>query len=127
MSAEVDALRWGFDAWWKRGDVAGFAALPDDFESESRFGLDFSARGREEFIGLFRGWRELWEGLESAYEFEDLGEARVLVDVFTRGRGPQSGVDAAMSFSQIWFFEGGTPRRVIWFETREQALAYLES
>ena len=127
MSQQLRALQWGFDAWWKRGEFTGFEALPDDFESESRFGLDFSCRGREEFMELFRGWKELWEGLETTYEFEEVGEGRVLVNAVTRGRGPQSGVDAAMSFSQVWFYEAGAFRRVIWFGTREQALAYLDA
>ena len=127
MSQELDALRSGFDAWWKRGDTAGFDALPDDFESESRFGLDFRARGREEFVALFRGWKDLWDGLKTNYEFEDLGDGRVLADVVTRGRGPASGVEAAMSFAQIWSFESGVPRRVVWYESRDQALADIGS
>ena len=123
MSAELEALQRGYDTWWKEGDPAAFAALPDDFVSESRFGLGFSSTGREEFARMFREWRDFWQELDSSYEFEDLGEGRVLVDVTTQGRGAASGIATEMRFAQVWTFEAGTPRRVTWFASRDQALA----
>jgi hypothetical protein len=128
VSRELEGLRAGYDALWRHRDFdTAFGALPDDFESRSEFGLDFDSRGPEEFARRFRDWFELWDQLDSSYELEDLGGGRVLVDVVTRGRGQASGVEAEMKFTQVWRFEDGVARDVVWYESREQALADLRA
>jgi hypothetical protein len=65
--------------------------------------------------------REL-EGLRAGYDA--LWRHR---DVVTRGRGQASGVEAEMKFTQVWRFEDGVARGVVWYESREQALVDLRA
>jgi ketosteroid isomerase-like protein len=124
VSADLERLRRGLDALWKRGDWdTAFAGLPDDFVSRDHaFGVGFDADGPEAFQARFRDWFDAYEDFRSNYELEDLGEGLILNLVDTSGRGRASGVPTEMSFAQVWRFRDGVPRSVDWYRDRAAAL-----
>jgi ketosteroid isomerase-like protein len=79
--------------------------------------------GHDGLRRMFRDWYEAFENYEE--ECEELiavGE-RVVSVVTGRGRGRASRVDVEMPFMLVWTLRGGKVVRVVWFPTREEALA----
>jgi ketosteroid isomerase-like protein len=85
-------------------------------------------QGHEGLRSVFRQWNEAWESVD--YQVDDLIDAGgdQVVSVVTRhGRGRSSGAEVEVQVALLWTVRDGKVVRVIWFPTREEALAAAES
>jgi len=81
-------------------------------------------RGHEALRRFFREYYEMWETFEDdVQELIDAGDHVVCV-VSSRGRGRASGLDVEWAGNAgVWTIRDGKVTRVVWFSTREEALA----
>ncbi len=80
------------------------------------------AHGRDALCDWFRDWFGAWDGLEERYdELIDAGEQVISVGSI-RAQGRSSGVEVAMTGAAVWTIREGKIVRVVWFETRAEAL-----
>jgi ketosteroid isomerase-like protein len=111
-----------------RGDSATVLALydPDVELDNTRLrvpGQIGVARGHEGLRTFFRAWHEAWENIEYDYEeLIDAGDDQVIAVVTRRGRGRASGADVAIHVALLWTIRHGRVVRLVWFQTREEAL-----
>jgi ketosteroid isomerase-like protein len=79
--------------------------------------------GHDGLRKFFRAWYEAWEHVEP--DLEELIEAdeQVISVETTRGRGRASGVEVELPHYAVWTIRDGKINRVVWFGTREEALA----
>jgi ketosteroid isomerase-like protein len=84
-------------------------------------------RGHDGLRAFFREYYETWEKLvDDVEELIDAGDQVVSV-VTHRGRGRTSGLDVEWAGnSGVWTVRSGKIVRVVWFPTREEALAATE-
>ena len=132
MSQEnVEIVRRVYDAAARRDTEEVLALYHPDVEwdgSRSRWAevLPGTAqfRGHEELQKVFRMYYEMWESFEDdVQELIDSGDNVVSV-VTSRGRGRASGVDVEWAGnSGVWTVRDGKVIRVVWFPSREAALA----
>ena len=72
---------------------------------------------------LFREWHEAWSGIDYDYdELIDAGGEQVISIVTRRGRGRASEVETELSLALLWTIREGKVVRVVWFQSREEAL-----
>lgn len=128
MSSEnVEVVRRVYDAAARRDSETVLSLYHPDVELDStRLRVDAAAlyRGHDGLRTFFREWNEAWESID--YEVEELIDAgtKQVVSVVTRhGRGRSSGVEVAVRVALLWTVREGKVIRVIWFRTRDEALA----
>jgi ketosteroid isomerase-like protein len=80
-------------------------------------------RGHEGLRAWFREYYEAWESIEEeCKELIDAGD-QVISVVSTRARGRASGVEVERAgYAAVWTIREGKIVRVVWFETRAEAL-----
>jgi ketosteroid isomerase-like protein len=130
MSQEnVEIVREVYEASARRDRDAVLSLYDPDVEwdvSQHPMGKVFeqgTRRGHEGLVGWFRDWYEVFEDFEhSLDELIDLGELVVSVGT-DRGRGRSSGVEVARTICGVWTVRDGKVVRVVWFPSREDALA----
>ncbi len=80
-------------------------------------------QGHEGMRSFFHEWHEAWQEVEYGHEeLIDAGEEQVISVLTYRGRGRASGVEVEMPVAILETIRGGKIVRVVWFETREEAL-----
>lgn len=89
-------------------------------------GVDFGGgvfHGRAGFQEWFTAWYAAWEN--TVNELEELIEVgdRVVSVHTQRGRGRASGIEVDTRQYAVWTIEDGKVRSVVWFLTRDEALA----
>ena len=78
--------------------------------------------GHQGLRRFFREYYSAWSEIEDDYEeLIDAGESVISV-VTARGRGRRSGVEVATSSAAVWTIRDGKIVRVVWFQTRDDAL-----
>ena len=80
--------------------------------------------GHQGLRSFFRQWNEAWESVD--YQVDDLIDAGgdQVVSVVTRhGRGRSSGAEVEVQVALLWTVRDGKVVSVVWFPTREEALA----
>jgi ketosteroid isomerase-like protein len=131
MSQEnVEIVRRAFDAGARR-DAATVLKCYDpkvEFDgSRSPFprlvGGGRVYHGHEGIQSFFRERGEVMENIEDDYEeLIDAGE-QVISVVSTRARGRASGIEVELkNYGAVWTIRDGKIVRVVWFETRAEAL-----
>jgi ketosteroid isomerase-like protein len=126
----VEVVQWVFDAV-ARGDRATVLRLysPEVEWDTSRGSLGELLggtiyRGHEGLRTLFHHIQEPWEEYEDKVEeLIDAGGDNVIVVVTTRGRGRASGVEVEQRQAAVWAIRNRKVARVVWFSTRDEALA----
>ena len=79
--------------------------------------------GHEGLRTFFRHWYEAWKHVEpDLEELIDAGEQVISVET-TRGRGRTSGAVVELPHAAVWTFREDKIVRVVWFGSREEALA----
>ena len=129
----VEIVRSIYEAAARRDAAAVFALYDPEVE------LDNSAlevvgwggrvyRGHEGVRSFFREWHEAWEAVD--YDFDDLIEApgeHVISVVTRRARGRASGAEGTLDLALLWTIRDERVVRVVWFSSREDALAAAEA
>jgi ketosteroid isomerase-like protein len=132
MSEEnVKVVRRVYEAVARRDTPAVLALYDPEVEWDDsgtplgRIGGAGVYRGHEGMRTWFREWYEAWESLEDhVLEVIDAGEYVISV-VKMHARGRSSGLDVAFDSSGVWTVRGGKVVRVVWFETRAEALTSI--
>jgi ketosteroid isomerase-like protein len=126
---DVEIVRLVFDAVARR-DREGILALYDPDVEMDASRTEFAAlfghsiyRGYEGLRSFDREWREAFENVEtSCEELIDAGEIVVSISRY-RVRGRASGIEVSgLARGGIWKIRDGKVVRVVWFNTREEAL-----
>jgi ketosteroid isomerase-like protein len=128
MSREnVDVVRRVFQAGIRRDSAAAFSLYDRSLVWDvSRLeGVDFEGgvyHGHDGLRRWFQGWLAAWESVRN--DLEDVIDAGDAVVTFTtqRSRGKTSGVEVELKQYAVWTVEGGKVTRVVWFQTRGEAL-----
>jgi ketosteroid isomerase-like protein len=126
MSQEnVEVVRRVYDAAANRHSASILALYDPDVEFDAtRMGVgDLGIyHGHEGLRTLFGEFHQVWGEIE--YDYEDLIEAgQHVVAVVTRhARGRASGVGVEAPLALLWTVREGKVVRVVWFQTREEAL-----
>ncbi len=128
MSEEnVDIVRDIYDAAGRRDADALFALYDPKVELDaSRLGLaDLDVyHGHDGLRRLFREFSETWGEIEYSYEeLIDAGDDQVISVVTRHARGRASGADVQHPFALLWTLRNGRVVRVVWYLSREDALA----
>jgi ketosteroid isomerase-like protein len=131
MSEEnVEIVRRAFDAVARRDTEAVLALYDPEVEWDSSRSpltrVDGKSwrvfRGHEGLRHYFRERMEAWETVgDDCEELIDAGD-QVISVVTSRGRGRVSGIDVEARMARVWTIRGGKVIRVVWFETRAEAL-----
>ena len=123
----VEVVRQVFEAGSRR-DAPGAFALYDPalvWDVSRLEGVDFEEgifHGHEGLRRWFRGWLGAWESVRNDLEeVIDAGDSVVSVTT-QRSRGKTSGIDVELKQYAVWTVEGGKVTRVVWFQTRGEAL-----
>jgi ketosteroid isomerase-like protein len=133
MSREnMELVQGVYDAAGRRESAAVLALYDSNVELDgTRLGVVGSAGsvfyGHEGLRTFFREWNEAWESVD--YRLDDLIDAgrEQVVSVVTRhGRGRSSGAEVEIHVALLWTIRDGKVIRVVWFPTREEALAAAE-
>ena len=102
--------------------------LPEEFEWQP-YEVDpeeTALRGPEAIKHYFSNYREVFEDWHSQpLEYEQLGEATVLVRHIITGKSRGAGVPVRVEVFELWDFDGELPIRARQFGTRAEALAAL--
>jgi ketosteroid isomerase-like protein len=130
MSDEnVSIVRRIYDALERRDDSVGELWHPDvEFDvSRDIWGAVVGGghyRGvegvRQWMLDLYAAWEHLDLGCE---ELIDAGDDRVIAVLRVRGRGRVSGIELEYSPAGIWTFRDGRVVSVVWYGSRDEALA----
>lgn len=81
-------------------------------------------RGHDGLREFFRDWHQAWENVEYDYdELIDAGDDKVVAVVTRRARGRSSGAAVELHAALVWTLRNGRVARVVWFRTRQEALA----
>jgi ketosteroid isomerase-like protein len=126
MSREnVEIVRRVYEAAADRDATSIFALYDPDVELDAtRMGVgDLGIyHGHEGLRRLFGEFHEVWGQIE--YDYEELIDVgRDVVAVVTRhARGRGSGVDVEAPLALVWTVRAGKVTRVVWFQTRAEAL-----
>jgi ketosteroid isomerase-like protein/catechol 2,3-dioxygenase-like lactoylglutathione lyase family enzyme len=82
-------------------------------------------RGHEGLRRFFRRWREAWD--QDEYEYEELINAGdVVLSIGAQmARGKSSGLPIGRPMAGLWTVEDGKIVRVVWYPSREEAVAAL--
>jgi ketosteroid isomerase-like protein len=115
----------------RRRDTEAVLALYDpDVEWDTSQGSIGQLMGGRPFHGhdglrqVFRDLREAYEDMEDRCEELIDGGEHVVSVVTTRGRGRLSGVQVEQRHqAAVWTIRGGKVARVVWYPSREEALA----
>jgi ketosteroid isomerase-like protein len=128
---DADVVRELFDAVARGDDERVLALYADDVEwdgARSRWAEVMSGdpcwRGHDELRSFFRAYYEMWERLE--HELSDVQEvgSTVVAVVTVRGRGRASGVEVEWTENTgVFTVRDGRIVKVVWFASREEALA----
>jgi ketosteroid isomerase-like protein len=126
----VELVRQVYEAAARRDAETVFKLYDPDVELDaSRLGVaglagggGGFAHGHDGLRNFFREWHEAWGDIQYDYdELIDVGEQ--VVSVVTRhGRGRASGIEVEMPAALIWTIRDGKVTRVVWFQTRNEAL-----
>jgi uncharacterized protein len=117
-----------------RGDAEAVLALYDPQVELDNSALEVVGwggrvyRGHEEMRRFFREWHDAWEVVD--YDFDDLIEApndHVISIVTRRARGRASGAEVTLELALLWTIRDERVVRVVWFSSREDALAAAET
>ena len=127
MPGRVELLRGVYERW-AQGDFRTGAELWDEnvvFSLRPEFpdsGVYHGAAGVREYMGHFLG---AWTGL--TITAEDLVEAgdSVVVAVYQRGVGRESGTPVELRYFQVWTFRGPKAIRFESIRDRDDALAVV--
>ena len=85
-------------------------------------------RGHAGWIQMWRAWLEPWESYEfGRRDIERIDDERALIDTLQIYRGRTSGAEVEIKQTGIWTARDGQLIRFVAFDTREEALAALES
>src|SRR3954447_20331049 len=129
----VEVVRSVYEAAARR-DAAAVLALYDPQVELDNSALEVVGwggrvyRGHEEMRRFFREWHDAWEEVD--YDFDDLIEApggHVISIVTRRARGRASGADVTLQLALLWTVREERVVRVVWFSSREDALAAAET
>jgi ketosteroid isomerase-like protein len=131
MSAEnVELVRRIFAAACRRDTEAVLALYASDVEWDTSQGSIGQLMGGRPFRGhdglrqLFRDLHEAYEDIEDRCEELIDGGEHVVSVVTTRGRGRLSGVEVEQRHqAAVWTIRSGKVARVVWYPSREEALA----
>ena len=81
-------------------------------------------RGHDGLRQMFREWHEAWGDITYDYEeLIDAGGEDVVAVVTRHARGRASGVDVERPVALLWTIRNGRAVRVVWFDSRDEALA----
>lgn len=131
MSQEnVEVVRRVYEASARRDSAAVLALYDPDVELDNSRGAfgDVTGRGvyrgHEEIRRAFRDLFDAWENYENeCEELIDAGDQVISVST-ARGRGRASGLEVEWKREAgVWTIRDGRIARVVWFPTREEALA----
>ena len=123
-SREVEILQASYDLLWRHGRLDPLRALEPDFEWVVPGYLDGDVRrGPEEVTAFFEEWIGAFDHMEIEYEFRGLSGERVLALVTMRGVGRESGAPVQMWMAQLWTFDGGKARRMVFYDDPAEAFA----
>jgi ketosteroid isomerase-like protein len=124
----IEIVRQVFEAVGRHDRAAVFSLYDADVELDlTRVpvgGLTGQAiyRGHDGLRKMFRDWYEAFEYQEQYDEL--IGRGDQVVSVSTgRGRGRASGTDVEASFYLVWTLRHGQVVRIVWYLTRDEALA----
>jgi ketosteroid isomerase-like protein len=125
----VEIVRKVYDAAARRDALTllGFYDPEVEFDSSRVHGSLMGGavyHGHEGLRRWARDWYEAWELIE--YDVEELIDAgeHVIAVVTVRGRGRASAAEVEWTrHGGVWTFRDGKVVRVVWFPTREEALA----
>ena len=124
---DVELVRRIFEAGKRRDSAAALALYdPDLVWDVSRLGgADFEAgvfHGHDGLRRWFREWYAAWENTENDLE-ELIDAGDHVISVHTqRGRGRASGIAVQIRQHAVWTIRSGKVARVVWFNSREEAL-----
>ena len=128
MSREnVEVVQGVYDAASRRDSAAVLALYDEQVELDNtRLHIVSGGvyRGHEGLRSFFRQWNEAWESVD--YRLDDLidvGDEQVVSVVTRHGRGRSSGAEVKIQVALLWTVRDEKVVRVIWFPTREEALA----
>ena len=130
----VEVVRAAWDAF-ERGDLEAAAA---SFDPDLEFDVSRDIWGAVVGGGLYRGiegaveWlRDLygaWDQFEmTAEEVTSLDDGRVITVLLARGRGRTSGIEVEHRPEGLTTLRDGRIDRIVWFASREEALAAASS
>jgi ketosteroid isomerase-like protein len=131
--ANVEIVRHVYEAAARRDSASVLALYDPEVE------LDNSAlavvgwgggvyRGHDGLRNFFREWHEAWETVD--YDFDELIDASgefVISVVSRRARGRASGAEVTLDLALLWTIRDERVVRVVWFSSREDALAAAEA
>ena len=121
---EVDMLQASYDLIWRHHRLDPLQALRPDFEWVVPGYLEGEVkRGPDEVTAFFEEWIDSFDAMEVDYEFREAPDGRVLALVDMRGVGRESGAATEMRMAQLWSFEDGRARRMVFYDDRAEALA----
>jgi ketosteroid isomerase-like protein len=128
MSREnVEVVRQVFEAGVRRDSAATFSLYDHTLVWDvSRLeGVDFEEgvfHGHDGLRRWFRSWLAAWESVKNDLdEVFDVGDF-VVSSTTQRSRGKTSGIEVELKQYAVWTIRGGKVTRVVWFQTREEAL-----
>jgi ketosteroid isomerase-like protein len=128
MSREnVEVVQGVYDAASRRDSAAVLTLYDPEVELDNTRLQVVSGgvyHGHEGLRSFFHQWNEAWEDVD--YRVDDLIDAGgdQVVSVVTRhGRGRSSGAEVELHVALLWKVRDGKVIRVVWFPTREEALA----
>jgi ketosteroid isomerase-like protein len=123
-SRDVDTLQASYDLIWQHHRLDPLQALDPDFEWIVPGYVDGEVkRGPEEVTAFFEEWIGSFDAMEVDYEFREAPDGRVLALVDMRGVGRASGAPTQMRMAQLWTFEDGSARRMVFYDNPAEALA----
>ena len=128
MSQEkVEVVRRVFEAGARRDSPTALALYDRELVWDvSRLeGVDFEGgifHGHDGLRRWFRGWFAAWESVRNDLdELIDAGDSVISVTT-QRSRGQTSGIEVELKQYAVWTVQGGKVTRVVWFQTRREAL-----
>jgi ketosteroid isomerase-like protein len=127
LAADFRPIHEAATAAFNEGDLdRAVAGLPDDFEWQP-YDTDLEegvVRGPDALKSYFAAYREVFDEWNSEpLEYEQVGEGTVLIHHRITGTSRGAGVPVREEVFEVWEFEGGVPRRVRQFPSRERAIA----
>ena len=128
MSREnVEVVQGVYDAASRRDSAAVLALYDPKVELDNTRLQVVSGgvyHGHEGLRSFFRQWNEAWESVDYQVDgLVDAGGDQVVSVVTRHGRGRSSGAEVEVQVALLWTVRDGKVVRVIWFPTRDEALA----
>jgi len=127
--ANIKIVRRVYDAAARRDRASVLALYDSEVDLDLKRVPVATLMGRTTYHGhdglqiMFRDWYEAFEGYEEdVEELIDAGQHVVAV-ITGRGRGRASGTDVEAAFIVVWTILDGKVVRLVWYPTREAALA----